>query len=52
MSIYLFLSQQEGKSDDIPTPAAEPPPIRAIPVSSTHGDPETDKKIKNLKKVC
>ncbi|KAK3570284.1 hypothetical protein QTP86_017203 [Hemibagrus guttatus] len=43
-------AKQENKSDDVPTPASEPQPTREIPVTSTHGDPETDKKIKNLKK--
>ncbi|XP_058244495.1 eukaryotic translation initiation factor 2A [Hemibagrus wyckioides] len=43
-------AKQENKSDDVPTPASEPPPARETPVTSTHGDPETDKKIKNLKK--
>lgn len=42
---------QENKSEEVPTPPSEPPPTRQIPVASAHGDPETDKKIKNLKKV-
>ncbi|KAB5575074.1 hypothetical protein PHYPO_G00216640 [Pangasianodon hypophthalmus] len=43
-------AKQENKSEEAPTPSSEPPPTREIPVASTHGDPETDKKIKNLKK--
>ncbi|KAM9481325.1 eukaryotic translation initiation factor 2A [Clarias gariepinus] len=44
-------AKQENKSDEVQTPPSElPPATRQNPVTSTHGDPETEKKIKNLRK--
>lgn len=50
-AVFLFLAMQENKSEEVSSLPSEPPPARHIPETSTHGDPETDKKIKNLKKV-
>ncbi|KTG38482.1 hypothetical protein cypCar_00038037 [Cyprinus carpio] len=41
-------AKQENKSDEAPPPAADPAPDSHVTPSC--GDPETDKKIKNLKK--
>ncbi|RXN35281.1 eukaryotic translation initiation factor 2A [Labeo rohita] len=41
-------AKQENKTDEAPPPAADPAP--ASHVTSSCGDPEIDKKIKNLKK--
>uniref|UniRef100_A0A8C1SZA9 Eukaryotic translation initiation factor 2A n=1 Tax=Cyprinus carpio TaxID=7962 RepID=A0A8C1SZA9_CYPCA len=43
------ISKLENKSDEAPPPAADPAPDSHV--TSSCGDPETDKKIKNLKKV-
>ncbi|XP_035381512.1 eukaryotic translation initiation factor 2A [Electrophorus electricus] len=43
-------AKQENKSDEVPHLVLEPAPASQAPVTSSHGDPETDKKIKNLKK--
>ncbi|KAI7802642.1 eukaryotic translation initiation factor 2A [Triplophysa rosa] len=41
-------AKQDGKSDEAPPPVTDPAPT--VPATETTGDPETDKKIRNLKK--
>ncbi|XP_073709928.1 eukaryotic translation initiation factor 2A [Misgurnus anguillicaudatus] len=43
-------AKQENKSDEAPPPVADSTTAIPAHVTSNHGDPETDKKIKNLKK--
>lgn len=47
--MYLQDTNQESKSDEAPPPVADSAP--SAPVEEITGDPETDKKIRNLKKV-
>lgn len=48
-SKWCLILIQEIKPDEAPPPVADSTP--ASHVTSSFGDPETDKKIKNLKKV-
>ncbi|XP_076846915.1 eukaryotic translation initiation factor 2A isoform X2 [Brachyhypopomus gauderio] len=43
-------AKQENKSDEAPPPESPPASSSQAPVTSSHGDPETEKKIKNLRK--